>query len=491
FLYAWRSNGESLIPNPNYAFDIELNGDTTFYPLAFFDILDTTLVGTPTLGDVDGDDTLEIVSATVDGKVYCWKPVDLNNDSLADLKAGFPVDLGNSISMIPVISDFDPEKPGLEIYVGTDMFKLFLISQDGCVIDSPRFDRRILGMAITDSSKINFIVTGDIIYGQHGIRVWRTDSRISTPAVPYDKASSPVVGDLNRDDILDVVVVIGDGGVYAWDKELSPLPGFPVEIGEKVESELALGDIDGDGYLEIVVTSCNKIFAYNYNGTVADNFPIIVDPANPVDMIKSSPVLVDVDDDGISDIVLGTQENKIYAFNKDGNQIFGFPLSCAGPISSSGVMVDLDQDLKSELLVPADDGFVYAWKLPWDYHPEKNPWPMEGHDPSHTNYFPIEDLPNLPEFAFLPEKKVYTYPNPAKDRAIIRYFLGEDAEVNIKIYDLAGDLVEELDHTGVGGENNEKEWDCSKVASGVYLCRVEAKGLSQEEVVFCKIAVVK
>ncbi|MGB2698286.1 MAG: hypothetical protein WBD28_10575, partial [Candidatus Zixiibacteriota bacterium] len=95
FLYAWRSNGENLIPNPNYAFDVELNGDTTFYPLAFFDILDTTLVGTPTLGDVDGDDTLEVISATVDGKVYCWEPVDLNNDSLADLKAGFPVDLGN------------------------------------------------------------------------------------------------------------------------------------------------------------------------------------------------------------------------------------------------------------------------------------------------------------------------------------------------------------------------------------------------------------
>ena len=491
FLYAWRSNGESLIPNPNYAFDIELNGDMTFYPLAFFDILDTTLVGTPTLGDVDEDDTLEIVSATVDGKVYCWEPVDLNNDSLADLKPGFPVDLRNSISMIPVISDFDPESLGLEINIGADNGDLFLISGNGNVIHSSNFSENIQGLATTDSSRINFVITDRLTPFQRIKKIWRTDSKTSVNISSIYYSYLPVVGDLNRDDILDVVVADGVGTIYAWDKELTPLPGFPVEIGEKVESEPALGDIDGDGYLEIVVVSNNKIYAYNYNGTIADNFPIIVDQANPVGCIKSSPILVDVDDDGISDIVVGTQQNKIYAFNKDGNEVFGFPLSCAGPISSSAVVVDLDQDLKSELLVPAEDGFVYAWKLPWDFHPEKNPWPMEGHDPSHTNYYPIENLPDLPQFAFLPEKKVYSYPNPARDKAIIRYFLGEDAEVNIKIYDLSGDLVEELDQNGSGGENNEKEWDCTKVASGVYLCRVEAKSLSQEEVVFCKIAVVK
>jgi M6 family metalloprotease-like protein len=491
FVYAWRSNGESLIPNPNYAFDIELNGDTTFYPLAFFDILDTTLVGTPTLGDVDGDDTLEIVSATVDGKVYCWEPVDLNYDSLADIKAGFPIDLGDSITMVPVISDFDIQNPGLEIYVGTGKGDLLLISEDGNIIDSLDLGERIVGLATTDSGKINFVTTDIPTPFQHIKKVWRTDSKTSVDITSLYYGYPPIVGDLNRDDFLDVVVARAGGTIYAWDKELSLLQGFPLRVGDWVSSQPALGDIDGDGYLEIVVASISKLYVYNYNGTMADNFPVIVDRLNTHDWIKSSPILVDVDDDGISDIVVGTQQNKIYAFNKDGNQIFGFPISCAGSISSSAVMVDLDQDLKSELLVPADDGFVYAWKLPWDFHPDQNPWPMQGHDPSHTNYFPIDDLPDLPKFAFLPEKKVYSYPNPAKEKAIIRYFLGEDAEVNIKIYDLAGDLVEKLDHTGVGGENNEKEWDCSKAASGVYLCRVEAKSSSQEEVVFCKIAVIK
>lgn len=492
FLYAWRSNGESLIPNPNHAFEIELNGDTTFYPLAFFDILDTTLVGAPTLGDVDLDGTLEVVSATVDGIICCWEPVDQNYHSLADPKSGFPLSIGNSISMVPVVADFAPQNPGLEIFAGTDEGNLFLISRDGSMIHSSSLGGKIVGLATTDSNEINFLVTESNQTCHIWKHSWKTDSKISRE-IFSQSSSSPVVGDLNRNDVLDVIVVGGNGTVYAWDKELSPLSGFPVEIGEKVKSEPALGDVDGDGYLEIVVASDNKIFAYNYNGTVADNFPIMVDRVDPVGCIKSSPVLVDVDEDGVPEIVIGTEEGRLYAFKRDGNEIRGFPLSCAGAISSSAVMTDLDGDSESELLVPCDDGFVYAWKLPWQHYDwEDDPWPMQGRDPSHTNYFPAGDLPELPEFASLIlEKKAYSYPNPATEKAIIRYFLGKDAEVNVRIYDLAGDLVEEFDHSGVGGESNESEWDCSRVASGIYLCRVEAKASHRKEVAFCKIAVVK
>ena len=234
FVYAWRSNGESLIPNPNYAFDIELNGDTTFYPLAFFDILDTTLVGTPTLGDVDGDDTLEIVSATVNGKVYCWEPVDFNNDSLADLKAGFPVDLVDSISMVPVVSDFDNQNSGLEIYVGTGNGDLFLISGEGNIIDSIDFEERVVGLATTDSGKINFVITDRPSPWQNEHKIWRTDSKIFVNIASFSSSYSPLVCDLDRNDILDVIIASSvEGVIYAWDKELSSLPGFPVwRIGD-------------------------------------------------------------------------------------------------------------------------------------------------------------------------------------------------------------------------------------------------------------------
>jgi M6 family metalloprotease-like protein len=297
FLYAWKCNGETLIANPNYAFEIELNGDTTYYPLAIFDILDTTLVGTPTLGDVDGDDTLEVISATVAGGIFCWEVADLDFDSLADLKPGFGkrIQKGTGSSMIPVVADFDLQNQGLEIFMGIDDGSLLLISEEGKIIQQFDFQEKIVGLATTDSAEINFLVTENDQTGHIWRHNWRTDSRTSLE-ISSSLNSSPVVCDLNRDDILDVVVVIGEGRIYAWDEELSPLPGFPVEIGEPVESQPALGDIDGDGYLEIVVASDNKIFPYNYNGTIADNFPIIVDRVNPVGWIKSSPVLVDVDD---------------------------------------------------------------------------------------------------------------------------------------------------------------------------------------------------
>jgi len=43
----------------------------------------------------------------------------------------------------------------------------------------------------------------------------------------------------------------------------------------------------------------------------------------------------------------------------------------------------------------------------------------------------------------------------------------------------------------VGHTHNERLWDSSKFASGVYLCRVEAKSANENQVVFFKMAIVK
>jgi hypothetical protein len=63
--------------------------------------------------------------------------------------------------------------------------------------------------------------------------------------------------------------------------------------------------------------------------------------------------------------------------------------------------------------------------------------------------------------------------------------------VTIRIYDLSGDLVDEFPGSGHDHTENEMVWDLSDIASGVYLCRVEARGSGGTETAFCKIAVVK
>ena len=93
----------------------------------------------------------------------------------------------------------------------------------------------------------------------------------------------------------------------------------------------------------------------------------------------------------------------------------------------------------------------------------------------------------------MPKASVYNYPNPTEGQSTtIRYTLGQEAQVDIRIYDLSGDLVAEFPGTGLAHTDNEIVWDLSGVASGIYLCRVEARGTGGgEETTFCKIAVVK
>jgi hypothetical protein len=73
----------------------------------------------------------------------------------------------------------------------------------------------------------------------------------------------------------------------------------------------------------------------------------------------------------------------------------------------------------------------------------------------------------------------------------IRYYLSENADVTIGIYEMTGEKVTEFDGPGIGGTDNEVRWDAGNVQSGIYLGRIEARSENQSKVLFIKIAVVR
>ncbi len=74
----------------------------------------------------------------------------------------------------------------------------------------------------------------------------------------------------------------------------------------------------------------------------------------------------------------------------------------------------------------------------------------------------------------------------------IRYYVAEDSKINIKIFDLAGGFVAELNDNAIGGLDNETKWNVNNIQSGVYLARVEATGSSgKTESNIIKIAIIK
>ncbi len=94
-------------------------------------------------------------------------------------------------------------------------------------------------------------------------------------------------------------------------------------------------------------------------------------------------------------------------------------------------------------------------------------------------------------------KKVYNYPNPAPagkytDSTIFRYHVTSDSHVKINIYNIAGRLVDSLEAEAIGGEYNEKEWDISNVASGIYIYVIEIQPASgNKQIIKKKLAIAK
>ena len=186
----------------------------------------------------------------------------------------------------------------------------------------------------------------------------------------YD--SSPALGDIDGDGWLDVAIGTNDVSVRvvnAWGEDL---PGWPQRVtsGFDPNSSPALSDIDGDGYLEVIAgDGAGNVYAWNGDGTLLDGWPVSTGGS-----VFSSAALGDIDDDGKLEVVVGSKDGNVYAWNGDGTLLDGWPVSTGGGVDSSPALGDIDNDGKLEIVVGSDDGNVYAFK--GDGTPAAGNWPF-------------------------------------------------------------------------------------------------------------------
>ena len=71
------------------------------------------------------------------------------------------------------------------------------------------------------------------------------------------------------------------------------------------------------------------------------------------------------------------------------------------------------------------------------------------------------------------------YPNPFNPSTMIVFYLPRNELVTLKVYDITGREIEALIEGEVPAGEHRLQWTAEGLASGVYLCRMQAKGFSQ------------
>lgn len=87
---------------------------------------------------------------------------------------------------------------------------------------------------------------------------------------------------------------------------------------------------------------------------------------------------------------------------------------------------------------------------------------------------------------------IYTYPNPAKGSILtFKFVVNYNSDIEIKVYNVAGEVVREFETKASAGIINEIKWDIKDIASGVYVYVFKAKSVYGEKKVTKKFAVLK
>ena len=352
-----------------------------------------------TLADIDSDGRNEIIFGA--------------NDTLFAYKATGELLWARQVSgfiiLPPAIKDMDGDG-SMEIALNTGGFppalppgRVYLFDSEGNDLEGwpKNFDDHwmISGPAIADidGDGVDEVITSERLGATghvHVLRMDGTELNENWPVeIPNTPGFTPSVGDIDGDGFADVVTgSSSSGALYVFNKDGEILPGFPQtpnDAGLSYQSPLVL-DLDGDGSLDIVGARHGdepEYYAVGSDGEYLPGWPV----AAP-SWTYAPPSAADIDHDGSYEVFMGNPITNyddegnmipidvIYGFEADGSNVDNFPIAKIGGNEGVITIADINDDGVPDLIFTSNltglDGYGFIHAYSTDGSGELEGFPL-------------------------------------------------------------------------------------------------------------------
>ena len=486
----------------------------------------TEAVSSPVVANLDGTgERLITLSRNV------LHVVDFNNNS----NAGFPLTLpfpatDTAVGQIAIGDVTGDDR--LEIIVLTRIGHVVVVCPSGAVLYSKELD--FVGMST--ASPVIADLRGDgtnqiIVASMRNIYVLNGNDLSVWNNYPVVHASVGIVGqlavgDVNNDGTKNIVFTTNaQGGASPSIHALDPITGqnisgFPVSGLTLTVMGPSLVNLDDELDLEIV-----------YAGNLTANCPITVIKSNG-EILRQTTIparvtteiaISDLDRDGVPLLVFGDSAGNLHVMTPNLQHIQGFPVNVGNAIDSSPVFADVTGNGKRDIIFGDNQGFIHIVDINGKHLPgypirlinstlRTSPWVgmFDGgtvlyNTPNGVSSINLKNPVSHPSWArlrgslgntadFNDSKPVsegnitvpmgifalqQNFPNPFNPQTTIRFEVPKEAMVTIDIFNIRGQRVKRLINDNLSAGIHQVVWtghdeNGNTMSSGIYFYRMQS-----------------